>query len=83
MVTGISYDFHKLAISWASESTLWWRSMAVVVIFSLLVATLLTLVVVPTLYALMAVSQESLSRAYKGIRAWYWKPFKAPQKIEP
>ena len=50
MVTGISYDFHNMAISWASESSQWWRSMAVVVIFGLIVATFLTLVVVPTLY---------------------------------
>jgi len=50
MVTGVSYDFHKLAISWVSESSQWWRSMAIVVIFGLMVATFLTLVVVPVLY---------------------------------
>ncbi|WP_428773949.1 efflux RND transporter permease subunit, partial [Vibrio sp.] len=82
MVTGVSYDFHKLAISWASESTLWWRSMASVVIFGLLVATLLTLVVVPTLYALMETSKERLPRAYKQIKTWYWKPFRQPRKAE-
>ncbi len=53
MVTGVSYDFHKLTVSWASESTQWWQSMAIVVVFGLMVATLLTLVVVPTLYALI------------------------------
>ena len=37
----------QLAISWVSESSQWWRSMAVVVIFGLIVATFLTLVVVP------------------------------------
>ncbi len=52
MVTGISFDFHVLAISWVSESSQWWRSMAVVVIFGLIVATFLTLIVVPTLYYL-------------------------------
>lgn len=76
MVTGISYDFHKLAISWASESTLWWRSMAGVVIFGLLVATLLTLVVVPTLYALVEIGKERSAQSYTRIKAWYWKPFK-------
>jgi len=50
MVTGVSYDFHNLTISWVSESSQWWRSMAIVVIFGLLVATFLTLVVVPVLY---------------------------------
>ena len=52
MVTGVSFDFHVLAISWVSESSQWWRSMAVVVIFGLVVATFLTLIVVPTLYYL-------------------------------
>ncbi len=52
MVTGISFDFHLLAISWVSESSQWWRSMAVVVIFGLVVSTFLTLIVVPTLYYL-------------------------------
>ncbi len=53
MVTGVSFDFHNLAISWVSESSQWWRSMAVVVIFGLMVATFLTLVVVPSLYAFL------------------------------
>ena len=51
MVTGVSFDFHKLSISWVSESSQWWQSMAIVVVFGLLVATFLTLVVVPTLYS--------------------------------
>jgi multidrug efflux pump subunit AcrB len=51
MVTGVSFDFHQLAISWVSESSQWWRSMAIVVVFGLMVATFLTLVVVPTLYS--------------------------------
>jgi multidrug efflux pump len=75
MVTGVSYDFHKWSIAWASESTLWWRSMAIVVIFGLLVATLLTLVVVPTLYALIAIIQQRLASGYQRIKAWYWRPF--------
>jgi multidrug efflux pump len=53
MVTGVSYDFHKMAISWVSESSQWWSSMAIVVIFGLLVATFLTLVVVPVLYVMI------------------------------
>jgi multidrug efflux pump subunit AcrB len=50
MVTGVSFDFHRFAISWVSESSQWWQSMAVVVVFGLMVATFLTLLVVPTLY---------------------------------
>ncbi|MGD9209478.1 MAG: efflux RND transporter permease subunit, partial [Desulfobacteraceae bacterium] len=75
MITGVSYDFHKLAISWSSESTLWWKSMASVVIFGLLIATLLTLVVVPTLYALTATLNYRLSTIYHRVKQWYWSPF--------
>jgi CzcA family heavy metal efflux pump len=60
MVTGVSYDFRNLCISWVSESSQWWKSMAIVVIFGLLVATFLTLVVVPVLYFLIERSKELL-----------------------
>ncbi len=50
MATGVSYDFHARGISWTSESSQFWQSMAVAVIFGLGFATILTLVVVPTLY---------------------------------
>ncbi len=63
MVTGISFDFHQLAISWVSESSQWWRSMAVVVIFGLMVATFLTLVVVPSLYSFFEDLAEMRKRA--------------------
>jgi multidrug efflux pump subunit AcrB len=68
MVTGVSYDFHEWSISWTSESTLWWRSMASVVIFGLLVATLLTLVVVPTLYALIEMAKDRLSVGFRRLK---------------
>ncbi|MCI5166346.1 MAG: efflux RND transporter permease subunit [Candidatus Electrothrix sp. GM3_4] len=58
MVTGVSYDFRNLCISWVSESSQWWKSMAIVVIFGLLVSTFLTLVVVPVLYFLIERSKE-------------------------
>jgi multidrug efflux pump subunit AcrB len=48
MVTGVSFDFHKMAMSFVSESTQWWQNMAIVVIFGLMIATFLTLIVVPT-----------------------------------
>ncbi len=53
MVTGVSWDFHIMELSLTSESTLWWKSMAIVVIFGLIVSTILTLVVVPALYTLI------------------------------
>ncbi len=66
MVTGVSFDFHRLTISWVSESSQWWQSMAVVVVFGLMVATFLTLLVVPTLYLflddLSVMRKNALSR---------------------
>ncbi|UCF17392.1 MAG: efflux RND transporter permease subunit, partial [Phycisphaerales bacterium] len=54
MAVGISYDFHTFSWATKSESSQWWRNMAVVVIFGLGFATILTLVVVPSLYVLLS-----------------------------
>jgi multidrug efflux pump len=75
MITGVSYDFHQMAIAWSSESTLWWRSMSTLVACGLLVATLLTLVVVPTIYALVETIKARSAELRGRLRAWYWKPF--------
>jgi len=53
MAVGISYNFHTFSWATKSESSQWWRNMAVVVIFGLGFATILTLVVVPSLYVLL------------------------------
>ena len=50
MATGISYDIHVMEWATRSESSQWWRGMAIAVIFGLAFATMLTLVVVPSLY---------------------------------
>lgn len=50
MAVGVSYDFHTFQWATRSESSQWWASMAIAVIFGLGFATLLTLLVVPTLY---------------------------------
>ncbi len=71
MVTGVSYDFHVMAISTASESSQWWRSMAIVVIFGLMIATVLTLVVVPTSYVLIESIKSSVSGAYNKTRTFF------------
>jgi len=70
MVTGVSYDFHVMAFSFVSESSQWWRSMAIVVIFGLMVATLLTLVVVPVIYAAIESLKQGLLklRPHTGVR---------------
>jgi multidrug efflux pump len=52
MAIGISYDFHTFTWATKSESTQFWQNMSVVVIFGLSFATILTLVVVPSLYVM-------------------------------
>lgn len=54
MAVGVSFDFRSLSWEIGGESAEWWGPMAVAVIFGLTFATLLTLVVVPVLYRLMA-----------------------------
>jgi len=54
MATGIAYDFHTFTWATKSESSQWWRNMAVVVIFGLGFATVLTLVVAPSLYVMLS-----------------------------
>ncbi len=51
MAAGISYDFRKHIWIVGGESSQWWGSMAIAIIFGLAFATLLTLIVVPTLYS--------------------------------
>ncbi len=82
MVTGVSYDFHTMEMCWVSESTQWWRSMAIVVIFGLMIATFLTLVVVPALYALFVTSSEWLNSFVAKVKKWYWKPFGGADGME-
>lgn len=75
MITGVSFDFHKGAISWVSESSQWWQSMAVVVVFGLIVATFLTLIVVPTLYYLLERFTVIRKNTIKTVKNFYWKPY--------
>jgi type II secretory pathway component PulF len=57
--------------------------MAVVVIFGLMVATFLTLLVVPTLYTLFTGMAEKGQSAAQWLRHIYWKPYRwlAGEKI--
>jgi multidrug efflux pump subunit AcrB len=75
MVTGISYDFHNWSMVWVSESSMWWKSMANVVIFGLFVATFLTLIVVPTLYYMVARFGEVKEKTVWRIKELYWRPY--------
>ncbi|MCD4825141.1 MAG: efflux RND transporter permease subunit [Phycisphaerae bacterium] len=53
MVTGVSFDFHVMRWATRSSSSQWWSSMAVAVVFGLGFATMLTLLVVPSLYVML------------------------------
>jgi len=61
MAAGISFNFRKLRLEIGSESAQWWGSMAIAVIFGLTFATVLTLVVVPTLYCMFHQRGERLA----------------------
>ncbi len=65
MAIGVSYDFHTMTWVTRSESSQWWASMAIAVIFGLGFATLLTLVVVPSLYVMM--TRVSLRLGFRGL----------------
>jgi len=70
MAVGISFDIHTLTWATRSESTQWWRNMAVVVIFGLGFATILTLVVVPSLYVML--SRLWLRLGFKNVDAGHF-----------
>jgi multidrug efflux pump subunit AcrB len=53
MATGISFDFANLHWVLKSESSQWWASMAIAVIYGLAFATVLTLIVVPSMYVML------------------------------
>ncbi len=69
MAIGISVNFRALMagefsriLSRGGESSQWWGSMAIAVIFGLSFATVLTLIVVPVLYS----SLDDLARLFRG-----------------
>ncbi len=65
MAVGVSFDFRSLSLVIGGESAQWWGPMAVAVIFGLAVATLLTLVVVPVLYALFADIKDRMAKRFQ------------------
>jgi CzcA family heavy metal efflux pump len=65
MATGYSFNFRELRFVVGSASSQWWGPMAVAVIFGLAFATLLTLVVVPTMYELIDATGEKMRRETK------------------
>ncbi len=83
MVTGVSFNFRKMEISWVSESSQWWSPMASAVIFGLALATVLTLLVVPTLYSLVHTSSLASSRFLRWIHRMYWTPYYKITGVKP
>ena len=79
MATGISINFRDMSVSMVSETAQYWKSMSVVVIFGLSMATLLTLLVVPTLYSLIAEAPGFFKSGYSTVSRWYWKPFETTE----
>jgi multidrug efflux pump subunit AcrB len=80
MATGVSINFRDMSVSLVSETAQYWKSMSVVVIFGLSMATLLTLLVVPTLYSLIADAPAFMKSFFASVKRWYWKPFESTKK---
>ncbi|MFW6031292.1 MAG: efflux RND transporter permease subunit, partial [Myxococcota bacterium] len=68
MAIGVSFDFRKMQPILASQSAQWWGPMAVAVIFGLAVSTVLTLVMVPTMYSVLE-DVRKLLRKIPGVGA--------------
>ena len=64
MAFKFSIDFANFSYQYNTETAQYWQSMAVVIIFGLLIATLLTLGVVPTLYVVYDRYKGWLSRTF-------------------
>jgi CzcA family heavy metal efflux pump len=62
MAVGINFDFTELELVVGSQSAQWWGPMAVAVIFGLGFATVLTLVLVPTMYSILLDIRALLAR---------------------
>ena len=79
MAIGVSVDFRKFKLIVGSTTASWWAPMAIAIIFGLGAATLLTLILIPSLYA--------ISEDFKSFRRRRWERFKAwradPGKTAP
>lgn len=59
---GWSFDFYTFRFTAGGSSAQWWAPMAIVIIYGLSLATVLTLVVVPSLYMVLGPSEEKFHR---------------------
>ncbi len=62
LTVGMNIDFFNWTITTGGESSQWWSSMGVAVIFDLSVATVLTLIVVPVTYHSLEELSGSMQR---------------------
>jgi multidrug efflux pump subunit AcrB len=60
MALKLNWDFREMAWQFNTKSSQWWQSMSLTVIFGLLVATILTLGIVPSLYMEYATHRDRL-----------------------
>jgi multidrug efflux pump len=67
MATGVSFNFFEWRWILESDSSQWWSSMAVAVIFGLLFATVLTLIVVPVMYSLLDSMTVWVNKKFGGL----------------
>ncbi len=65
MALGISIDFARFRITAGSQSTQMWTGMAVAVVFGLAFATVLTLLMVPTMYSIAEDARLRLGRLFR------------------
>ncbi|MCG8424206.1 MAG: efflux RND transporter permease subunit [Proteobacteria bacterium] len=68
MALGISVHFATMTVNTGSQSTQWWGPMAVAVIFGLAFATVLTLLMVPIMYAIAEDMRGLLGRGVRLLR---------------
>jgi len=68
MATGLDFDWRAFHFVIGAESAGFWRPLAVTIIFGLTVATVLTLVVVPTAYSLLDEWGTKIKARFSGMK---------------
>jgi multidrug efflux pump subunit AcrB len=75
IATSISFDVRAMSMSFVSETSQYWKNLSYMIIFGLPLGTVLTLVVVPTIYSLIESAPDAIRTSYGKIKKWYWRPF--------
>jgi len=80
MALKVNLDFQNLSYQYNTDSSQWWQSMALAVIFGLFVSTVLTLGVVPTLYLSYDRAKKKLAGLFSNSKATAEKDLRSPLK---